>query len=693
MLEQSLINPNFLGRDGFRWFVGQVVAYQKSDVNENPDAKGGYRCKVRILGHHPSNNTIRDENLPWAHVLVPLNMGSGNANTGVSFNSQGGEIVIGFFLDGDDGQQPIVIGSFFTGSDVLPTKTWEEVLNKGTSFFQPFSPSKTRISPPSTTPINAATTGGSAASGLPEVKGTVIGKNRGESKTILQEKTKPNQNEVIKGIPKCQSGNGILSGITNLLKEFIRIANTIQNAIGTYIDPVLNAISDIGNEIKKIADAIVDLLVGLLKKVRDVIISKINELLKKFIDGLIPAKLKVLKQAAADKAADSIWCVFERITKKLTKFITDFLTNLIGKIVNIPICAAEQFLGSILGTVINEITSELDEILKEVSSILQGKIGTVLGIVQQVINFSSSAISFLSCEGNECAKQYAYELNKGYIPDSDLNFQNIINYSPSKGASNLSKDVMSNVDSFLQNVGFSSNNIDQPRDNYGCDATTLNCGLPKVSIFGGDGVGAIGESVVSSLGQVIGINILNGGVGYTNSPIISIDDNCNNGGGAQGYAVINNGKVTQVVITETGSGYLGPSNTGIGSTSVGIGTNHYNINPITESGSEVVGTLANIIILDPGFGYTNSDIINDSACPNDLEMKPVVDDAGRILGITINNPGSSIRVFPELQINTDNGQGAILLPVLEFYDPKNVSYVETNSSKIGKIIYCSENHG
>ena len=691
MLEQSLINPNFLGRDGFRWFLGQVVAYEKSDVNENPAAHGGYRCKVRILGYHPNNSEISDKNLPWAHVLVPLNMGSGNSNTGVSFNVQGGETVIGFFLDGDDGQQPVVIGSFFTGSDVFATKTWEQVLKSGTSFFQPFSPPKTRIPPPSVTPINPAQPGNKASSsGLPNVNGKVVitAKNgeRTAQQTILQERTKPNQGEVIKPISKCQGAKGVLSGITKLLREFIRIANTIKNAINTYINPVLNAISDIGSEIQRIADQIIDLLVGIFKKVRDAIINKIHNLLKKFIDSLIPAKLKALKQLAADKAADSIWCVFERIFKKITKFIVDFLTNLIGKVISIPVCAAEQFLGSIVGTIVSELTSELDSILKEVTSVLGGAIGSVLGILDQVINSISSAVAFLSCEGNECAVQYAYELNKGYIPDVDLNFANVINYRPSKGASNLSEDAMKNVDSFLGSVGLSTESTDVTSG--GCNAGILDCGLPKVSIFGGGGFGSVGESVVNSLGNVIGINILNRGSGYSTAPFISIDDSCDNGSGAQAYAVINAGKVDKIVMTQTGGGYLGPPTTE-DETEI---NDPCNINSITESGSEVVGTLSDIIIIDPGFGYTNLDNIVDSACNNDLELFPIVDELGRILGIKINNPGTSINVFPKLEINTSVGQGAVLLPVLEFYDPKDVSYIETNLSKVGKVIYCSENH-
>ena len=80
----SLISPNFLGKESFRWFIGLVTDYKKV-----PDGMGGgYKAKVRIIGYHPdAKDIIPDDELPWAHVLVPLNMGSGEGGTGLSFNS------------------------------------------------------------------------------------------------------------------------------------------------------------------------------------------------------------------------------------------------------------------------------------------------------------------------------------------------------------------------------------------------------------------------------------------------------------------------------------------------------------------------------------------------------------------------------------------------------------------------------
>ena len=44
----------------------------------------GFRAKIRIIGKHPATNDIKDDELPWAHFLLPPTFGSGNNNTLVS---------------------------------------------------------------------------------------------------------------------------------------------------------------------------------------------------------------------------------------------------------------------------------------------------------------------------------------------------------------------------------------------------------------------------------------------------------------------------------------------------------------------------------------------------------------------------------------------------------------------------------
>ena len=69
MIENSLMQSNFLGRDGFKWWVGQVAPEEAQGKQINGDGWGN-RVKVRIMGYHPDNDVeLKNEDLPWAHIL------------------------------------------------------------------------------------------------------------------------------------------------------------------------------------------------------------------------------------------------------------------------------------------------------------------------------------------------------------------------------------------------------------------------------------------------------------------------------------------------------------------------------------------------------------------------------------------------------------------------------------------------
>ena len=112
MIENNLLKSNFLGRDGFRWWIGQIPPSRAWLLNykKRPNAWGN-RVRVRIMGYHPQNTEeLADEDLPWATVILPTNNGSGKAGFKKPIRVNQGDIVIGFFLDGDDAQQPVIFG-------------------------------------------------------------------------------------------------------------------------------------------------------------------------------------------------------------------------------------------------------------------------------------------------------------------------------------------------------------------------------------------------------------------------------------------------------------------------------------------------------------------------------------------------------------------------------------------------------
>ena len=112
MIEESFIKSNFIGRDGFRWWIGQI-APEKSQGDQINGSGWGNRYKVRIMGYHPyKESELKSEDLPWAQVLLPTTAGSGAANLAMSVRLSPGDSVFGFFLDGDNAQIPVISGVF-----------------------------------------------------------------------------------------------------------------------------------------------------------------------------------------------------------------------------------------------------------------------------------------------------------------------------------------------------------------------------------------------------------------------------------------------------------------------------------------------------------------------------------------------------------------------------------------------------
>ena len=136
-LETRLSKVNFAGQDGFSWFIGQVTS--DAAWREHSE-KWGYRVKVRIFGKHPPSTELPDADLPWAHVLVPATFGAGKAFAGTTMMLQGGETVSGYFLDGEEAQQPVIIGCFHTSNSVLNQVNRTDEPEGSSEFLEMFPP-------------------------------------------------------------------------------------------------------------------------------------------------------------------------------------------------------------------------------------------------------------------------------------------------------------------------------------------------------------------------------------------------------------------------------------------------------------------------------------------------------------------------------------------------------------------------
>jgi type VI secretion system secreted protein VgrG len=106
-------------KDGFNWWIGVV------EDRMDPEKMG--RCRVRIFGYHTdSKDLLPTKDLPWATPIQPI---TSAAISGIGSSPLGpveGTWVIGFFLDGEDMQQPAIFGTIATKAAKKAFKVQED---------------------------------------------------------------------------------------------------------------------------------------------------------------------------------------------------------------------------------------------------------------------------------------------------------------------------------------------------------------------------------------------------------------------------------------------------------------------------------------------------------------------------------------------------------------------------------------
>jgi hypothetical protein len=128
----ALFNSGFLGAS-FNWWIGQIAddSTWRDNIlpgkfeNANQIPGWGRRYKVRIIGLHDQGETeIKSDQLPWAQVMYPVTAGGGQGGSGQTPNLRQGNMVFGFFLDGQEQQVPVIMGVLGNNAQTqLATKT------------------------------------------------------------------------------------------------------------------------------------------------------------------------------------------------------------------------------------------------------------------------------------------------------------------------------------------------------------------------------------------------------------------------------------------------------------------------------------------------------------------------------------------------------------------------------------------
>ena len=636
-MQDNLLKSNFLGRDGFLWWIGQIPP-ESAHGGQINGAGWGNRYKVRIMGYHPySIAELPDEDLPWAQCLLPTTSGTGAGNNATTIKVSPGDTVFGFFLDGDDAQIPVIMGCFGRTSQVLTSDSLGP--------FQPFTGYTSKI----------------------KNDGTAVKKDQSNEQNANSQKSPRNVSP-----QQAQEISDDEISYFSAIGDKIQLANTVNHTIigkiTTEVGNLINKLNapaiftNIQNEINRVTDKIQAITNGLVGNMVDGLYKKLIPMLNEGLK-LLYNKTYALVLAATGNPAKAhlagvavqtamvpavkilqkeIPCVSAAIVSSLGDVIKDILISVVNHVKSFVSCAANQFTGSLVNDIIGKIASGLNSAIGGVQKLLQFFPSfSVDGFLRGSIDSIKGIVGMFDCnqsKGKSDGIVDQWIIGSGPTNVPPHNFDKILENANLAG-------VISSAGSALDTVGavvgaFSAiNNIpNQPGSCY--TGRPLTCSPPIINIFGGGGIGAkampLFGAIVGQTGSIIGAKLTNGGSGYRFPPFVEIADICNQGYGAVARAIINNaGEVDSIYIVSEGENY-----------------------PIEVIQNYIVDR---IIIENPGKNYEP----NDTASDQFGNQYPTKIFGGSIVEIQSINNNNNVNDLPIITIKSDTGSGALLRPILD----------------------------
>ena len=728
MIEQGLFKNHFVGRDGFIWWIGQVVGENawKSNIKgfpvDNNEEMPGFaeRYKVRIMGYHSCATVeLGDEELPWATVMYPVTAGGGGRGSSQNANITQGTFVFGFFIDGDQAQQPVIMGCLgwnayqkisgeipqdcgfipFTGyteKDLIPPNRilssdaeQEELEQSGDS-----SPSKNQVDE------NASANSSKNISDV-EMKAD------GQVKEALEIPSD------CRKIPTAKMQQDIKNDLSRIKK--------IKRAQTEYPFTIAFNKPDFDGQIENVKKALGEKLSSALKQPMNELekntIELVNDKVKDKIFDIFPNKRQQLKEEV-EAINDAIACQFRSLADGLEGMLDKFLSDALDKIVNVPPCFIDNMLGNMLGQLAQGIENSLNDILGGLNSLLPSGSGIsipggeVMGMIQDVL-------SFLDCEQDPaCSDITEWSLWDG--PSS----------TPSMSPSNFSNiaGVFSDIfpslpipDLDLSSLPFGGILAAAPGGSP-CDTGPKKCGPPYVHFWGGKGSGAEGNLIVSKLGEIMGYDPKSFGINYDEDTQATVIDDCGIGVGGVVEPILgdytdDNGDVQTGVIDinviQPGIDYLGQPDGSTGGdgevwakpddTSIKHSDGVYEIPK--PPGNVVVVVPGDEVLLPPGT-VVETEPLTSTEIQESLPATPSVPD-GAIIGIPVPDEEPLDASEPPKDetgelINTNGGEiinggkpficqnaGKFTTPTLPLAQPKG-EYPITSSGAYPAILYLCD---
>ena len=663
MEDTSNIKTNFLGKDGFRWWIGQVPPAPNHKVNWNVNKNWGLKRRVRIMGYHPDEKKLPDKDLPLAIVLLPPTAGTGAKNQAQSIYIEPGEIVLGFFLDGDDAQVPAIIASFGR------TKASSDAFAAYSGAFKPFTGYTSEIPKEKYEQNKAIKVDESHQETIDsQVSPVNTDANNAEKRDTVTVSNNIGKEITVPSACKDSSTTKVTATVNNFVSDFKRLSSMGEGQIGK-IDQLIkdtskNITTGVNGLVGDISQNVVGELTGqvqqglqvLYKGVFNNVLALTQNPVAAHLAGVAAQKAMVGPVGAIQKDLE---CMVGNVagglaatTEKMLRSMMDSFDDVLG----VPQCMADQFTGALLNNIVDSIGDTLAGPLGSISKVLSSGFD-ISSQIRSKVDMISGVGSLFDCGASidKCTGiSGAFKIGGGIANSALSGLDDVL------GAANsfvqTAEGLESSLDLGLDIPNFNKSFSDPLGECFGGKRT--GCGKPKVRIFGGNGFGAAGEAIMGNLSgelglpdttaSLIGLRVTSPGVKYEFPPFVEIVDDCDEGYGAIGRALIKNGEVVGLYVVSEGEGYP----------------------PGEMEDFGVVDT----VVDNAGLGYSE----NDTATDQFGNQYQLVIDKGSIVSVKPLNINITT-LLPQITIQSDTGRGASIRPILGPPEP---------SAEIKQVIDC-----
>ena len=514
MIEESLLRSNFVGRDGFRWWVGTVAPFDGDGIADQANGGGwGNRTKVRIMGYHPfDDEELSNEDLPWAQILLPTTSGSGAGNVAENTKLRPSDSVFGFFLDGDNAQLPVIIGVF--------GRTAEVSQEKYDAPFVPFTGYTGRIeNPQNTTGTPAPQSGGQQTlpAGESNENSTQSQKSPRDVPPKVIEDINNNINNLNSGLPEntpefwkevpsytgiglkvpladtCEDSTiGTITGIVNNLFESVTGLNSAFINQALEISKSVRAITAAANSIvSNMFTTLALKLAPILSEGLGSLFAEITSPIEDFTEALLAgvgAQASFLEPIGF--LQEALFCGIGNITNQLPEMVESLLNSVIDNALNFVSCVGTQFVGSLINDIISRVEGFMGPILEIVGGLL-GEGLDIFGLLTSGVDAFTNISSIFECgQSNEKCGGIVKEYTIGKGPIDAINDVEAIleNAKITREIGNAAVAIGTDINKKLEDVG-----LIEPGAESGLPECNTSVPLvpPEVRIFGGGGIETI----------------------------------------------------------------------------------------------------------------------------------------------------------------------------------------------------------